>query len=100
MSDLIGVPVEFLAPSALLGLAILMLFVGKLWTNPAYQQKVKECEKWEKAYERSEAARVIADAQTTQLLEQAKTTHAIVVAMSTVLEQHPSGGTSHVVPLA
>ena len=100
MGELIGIPIEMLAPSALLGVAILMIFVGKLWTNPAYQQKVEECKKWEKAYERSEAARALSDAQTTQLLEQAKTTHAMVVAMNSVLATNSSGGTSHVVPLA
>lgn len=100
MSDIIGLPVEVWAPSGLLTVAILLLLFGKLWTNAAYQQKVRECEKWEKAYERSEGARALSDAQTSQLLEQAKTTHSMVVAMNAVLVDRPSGGTPHVVPLA
>lgn len=100
MIDFVGLPVEVWAPSGLLALAIMMLFAGKLWTNAAYQQKVKECEKWEKAYGESEKGRKAADAQAAELLEQGKTTHAIVVAMFSIMENNrASGGTRNVVPL-
>lgn len=100
MTDLIGLPIQVWAPSGLLTVAILLMFFGKLWTNAAYQQKVKECEKWEKAYNKESEARALADAQTTQLLEQAKTTHDIVVAMKSVLETRQTGGAASVGPLA
>ena len=101
MGELVGIPVEVLAPSGLLAVAILLLFFGKLWTNAAYQEKVKECDKWEKAYLVSEEGRAKADAQSYELLEQGKTTHAIVVAMFDIMENNrASGGTPHVVPLA
>ena len=101
MADFIGLPAEVWAPSGLLAVAILLLLFGKLWTNAAYQQKVAECEKWEKAYAESEAGRKEANAQAKELLEQGKTTHAIVVAMFSIMENNrASGGTPHVVPLA
>lgn len=91
--------ISILSPSLLLGIAVYMLFKGQLWTNAAYEQKVKECEKWETAYNKESQARALADAQTVQLLEQAKTTHDIVVAMKSVLEARQTGGTTNVVPL-
>jgi hypothetical protein len=101
MGDVVGIPIEVLTPSALLGIAILFIIIGKLWTNPAYQEKVKEAEKWRLAYEAESKARATADAQTAELLEQGKTTHAIVVAMFSIMEgNRSSGGTPHVVPLA
>lgn len=101
MADFIGLPVEVWAPSGLLAFAVMMLFAGKLWTNAAYQQKVKECEKWEKAYAIEQEGRLTANAQTAELLEQGKTTHAIVVAMFSIMENNrASGGTPNVVPLA
>lgn len=86
-----------LSPSVLLGFAIWMLFTGRLWTNAAYQQKIKECEKWEKAYEASEAARALAYAQTTELLEFAKTDHNLLVALFEVSERARQPGGTHVV---
>jgi len=101
VTDFIGLPVEVWAPSGLLALAVMMLFFGKLWTNAAYQQKVAECEKWEKAYDAENKARKAADSQAAELLEQGKTTHAIVVAMFSIMENNrASGGTPNVVPLA
>lgn len=100
MAELWGIPLGILTPSALLGLTVLMLFTGKLWTNPAYQEKAKEAEKWRLAYEAENKARAIADTQAAQLLEQAKTTHALVVSMFGILENKESSGGTHVVPLA
>lgn len=89
--------VGVLTPSALLLLLVWMLFTGRIWTNAAYQEKVKEADKWRGAYERAEAARTLSDAQTTQLLEFAKTDHNLLVALVDVAERAGQPGGTHVV---
>jgi hypothetical protein len=89
-----------LTPSVLLGVTIWMFFKGAIVQGVFYREKVAESEKWRLAYEAERAIRITSDAQTRELFEQGKTTHAIVVAMFDLLEQNkPSGGTQHVVPL-
>lgn len=78
MPEILGVPVSGLTAPALLGIAILMLLTGKLWTNSAYQQKCAEAERWRLAYEAERTARATSDAQTGELLEVAKTTQAMI----------------------
>lgn len=75
-----GIPIAGLTAPTLLGLAILMLLNGKLWTNNAYQQKCKEADKWEQAYYAERQARHTSEKQTAELLELAKTTHSFIVA--------------------
>lgn len=88
-----GIPLASLTPAALLGIAILFIIVGRLIPRSTYLDKVKECEKWQAAYETSEKARVASDAQTRELLELAKTTNRIVQAMFDVTERaRQSGG--------
>ncbi len=88
-----GITLAGLTPSVLLGLAILMLFTGKLWTNSAYQQKVQEAENWKAAYETEREARAQSDAQTAELLEVAQTTQQIVAALFGATERaRRSGG--------
>lgn len=94
-----GIPLVGLTAPGLLGFAILMLMTGKLWTNAAYQQKVRECDKWQDAYEAEREARTISDSQTVELLEVSKTTHAVTVAMfDTIRLQQAKSGGAHVVP--
>ena len=45
------IPVEYLAPSALIGLAVLFIFTGVLVPKRFYQEKVDECDRWRLAYE-------------------------------------------------
>lgn len=78
-----GIPIGGLTAPALLGLAILMLFTGKLWTNAAYQEKVAEAERWRLAYESEAKARAESDSQSKELLELGKTTHALITAVFT-----------------
>lgn len=90
-----------LTPSALLAVTIWMFFKGAIVQGVFYREKVVECEKWRLAYENERDARSLSDNQTRELLEQGKTTHAIVVAMMDILgDNRKGGGTPHVVPLA
>lgn len=90
-----GLTITSLTAPAILGLAVLMLFTGKIWTNPAHQEVVKEAQRWREAYlekieeakhwhtayQNEAAARSTSDAQTAELLEVAKTTQAFITAV-------------------
>jgi len=76
-----GIPLVSLTPSVLLGITVLMILLGKLRTNTSYQEKVKESDTWRKAYEAEREARATSDKQTGELLELAKTTHDILIAV-------------------
>lgn len=73
-----GLPIAGLTSPALLGLAIFMLLKGKLWTNEAYQDQVKEKDRWRAAYEIERERAREAESQSKELLELAKTTHALI----------------------
>jgi hypothetical protein len=73
-----GISVATLTPPALLGFAVLLVLLGRLVPWFQYNAKVKECEKWYKAWELERDARVASDAQRAELLELAKTTYAII----------------------
>lgn len=101
MSDFIGLPVEVWAPSGLLGVTVLLILLGKLIPKSFYDGAKAESEKWRLAYEAERSARAISDAQTAELLTQAKVTHSVVVSMFGILENgRQAGGGPHVVPLA
>lgn len=86
-------------PAVLLGLAIVLIMIGGLVPRPYYKEKIAEAERWRTAYEIERGSRIKASDQTTELLETAKTTGAIVQALFRT--QHPSGtGDPHVVPQA
>lgn len=97
VGDIGGIPIAGLTAPALLGIAILMLLTGKLWTNNAYQEKCKESEHWRGAYEAEREARQTSDSQTAQLLEVTKTTHAFIVAVFSNSERIRQGGGPNVV---
>lgn len=95
MLDLLGgLPLTELTASALLGLAILMILRGKIWTDAAYQEKTKESERWRLAYEAEREARQTSDAQTAELLELAKTTHSFIKAVFVNSERAQVSGDS------
>jgi len=79
--DVLGIPVSTLTPSALLGVAILMVMTGKLWPNSAYQEIKTERNYWRQAWEKEREARITSDTQTAELLEVSKTTYAFVQAV-------------------
>lgn len=76
-----GIPItDFTAPS-LLGIAIIMILTGLLVPKSTYREKATECDRWREAYETSETARRELDSQTAELLETAKTSHAMILAV-------------------
>lgn len=76
-----GIPITGLTAPALLGFTILLFITGRIWTDRAYQEKAKESERWRLAYEKERDARITSEDQTEELLELAKTNHAIVYAL-------------------
>lgn len=95
-----GLPVETLSsPAALLGLAIFMIFMGILIPRRFYKEVCDERDRWREAYEVQRERADKSDAQTAELLEVTKTTHAFIVAIfkkSTATDSQPIGG-EHVV---
>jgi hypothetical protein len=76
-----GVPITGLTAPALLGIAVMMLLLGRIVPRSTFDEKAKEAEHWRLAYEKEREARATSDAQTVELLELAKTTHNLMVAV-------------------
>lgn len=60
---------------------MLLILIGRLKPKSDIDAAHEACEKWRLAYEAEREARGISDAQTAELLELAKTTHSIVLAL-------------------
>jgi len=90
-----GIPVVGLTAPALLGITVLLLLMGRIVPRATMQDKIQEASDWKAAYEAEREARAKSDAQTVELLEVSKTTHAISAAMFDVIRQRlgQSGGT-------
>lgn len=88
-----GLPVADMTASGLLGLAILLLLLGRIVPRSVLQDKIEECNRWREAYEKERDARSLADAQSAELLELAKTTNSVITAVFSdrVLKPKPSG---------
>ena len=80
-----GIPLVGLTAPTLLGIAILLLLVGRIVPRATLEDKKQEAADWKAAYETEREARIKSDAQTGELLEVSKTTHAITVAMFDVI---------------
>lgn len=93
-----GIPVVGLTAPALLGIAVLLLLLGKIVPRSTLMDKSEEAERWRKAYEAEKEARATSDAQTVELLELAKTSHNILVAMFGTAERMQQSGGAIVVP--
>lgn len=93
-----GVPLSNLAPPTLLGIVVLMVLLGWLVPKAILKDKSAEAERWRLAYEAERLARSTSDAQTVELLELAKTTHNIIVAMFGTAERMGQSGGADVVP--
>lgn len=93
-----GIPFNTLTPPVLIAITVLLVLLGKLVPRIFYTEKVREAEKWQKAYETEREARRLSDSQTAQLLEQAKTTHQMVEAMFNASERMRQSGGTNVVP--
>jgi hypothetical protein len=76
-----GVPFTTLSASALLGITVLLLLLGRLVPRSVLKDKMEEAERWRLAYESERTARGISDAQTNELLEVARTLQALTAAM-------------------
>jgi hypothetical protein len=87
-----GIPIGDFAPATLLGITILLILLGRLIPRPTYNEKKEECERWRLAYETERDARQISDLQTAELLELAKTTHALISAIVRPKDTQQSGG--------
>lgn len=92
---LYGIPVADLTAPSLLGICVLLVFFGRLVPRSVLKDKADESEKWRLAYEAERNARTLSDAQTTELLETAKTTHKVVEAI--FAEYQRRSGEAHVV---
>lgn len=93
-----GLPVANLTAPALLGITILLLLFGKIVPRATLQDKIEECENWRKVAEAEREARITSDAQTRELLELAKTTHNIIVAMFGSAERLHNSGEADALP--
>lgn len=91
-----GLPVGDLTERGLLLLAILMVFLGWLVPKRILDDKKEEAERWRKAYEAEKEARQLSDAQTRELLEEAKTTRNMVAAIFTVVSKINQSGEADV----
>lgn len=79
IQDVTGIPLGSLAPPALLGLVVIYFLMGKIVPRSALDDKQLETDRWRAAYEAERDSRKMAEAQTVELLELAKTTNAILV---------------------
>ena len=70
-----------LTASALVVLAVLMLYRGLLVPWRFYKDKCDESDRWRLAYETSEKARQEESKQNAEMFEVAKTTHALMLAL-------------------
>jgi hypothetical protein len=75
-----GIPFDKLSAPVLVGIVVLMILLRWLVPRATYKEKCLEAENWRLAYEAEREARTKSDAQTTELLELAKTTHNVLVA--------------------
>lgn len=94
-----GIPIADLTAKTLLGITVLMIFLGWLVPKWVWKEKSEEANNWRKAYEAEREARATSDAQTAQLLELAKTTHDIIDKAFGDERPRQSGG-AHVVPFS
>lgn len=76
-----NIPLADLTAPTLLGFAILLVLVGWIVPRRTLVDKAIEADRWRQAYEYEREARAASDQQTEELLEVAKTTHALIVAV-------------------
>jgi hypothetical protein len=85
-----GIPLLNLTPSVLLGIVVLFIFLGRLVTRQTLLDERERTQEWKKAFEVEREARILADAQTAELLELAKTSHDILNAMFLTTTESPT----------
>jgi hypothetical protein len=92
-----GIPLGNLTAAGLLGIAVLLILLGRLKTKSDFDKVEEAAEKWRQAYETEREARAAADAQTAELLELAKTTHQVVIALFGATQRYQKSGGADVV---
>lgn len=93
-----GIPILNLTAGTLLGIFILMMFLGRIVTRRELEEQIKEKNTWHAAYEVERAARIESDTHKKELLELAKTTNSIVVAVFSSEHAKQVGG-NYVAPI-
>lgn len=93
-----GIPIADLTAPGLLGIAILLLLLGRIVPRATLKDKALEADKWRDAYEVEREARAHSDKQTEELLEVAKTTHSLIVAVFSNSERIRQSGETDAVP--
>ena len=93
-----GISVSNLTPAVLIGIAVLMLLLGWLVPRRTLRDVQNESARWHRAYDLEREARVTSVAQTAELLELGKTSHAILVALFGTTERLRQSGEADVVP--
>jgi hypothetical protein len=81
-----GVPFDKLTAPVLVGIAVLMVLLGLLVPRYVYRAKAREAEYWRLAYEAERESRETLQGQNAELLELARTTNKVLVAMFGVSE--------------
>ena len=87
-----GISVGSLTPAALLGLAVLLLLLGKIVPRRTLEDTQATAERWRQAYETEREARLVSDLQNRELMEIAKTTQSMLTSIYQATEpklQHP-----------
>jgi hypothetical protein len=92
-----GISLGNLSAATLLGIAVLLLMLGRLVPRSTYQDKKDEAEKWRAAYEKERDARLDLQGQNKELLEIGRATYSIVDAMFSTVEPPGKGGAHRVV---
>ena len=93
-----GIPIVGLTAPTLLGVAILLILLGKLVPKPTHDQALEEARRWREAYEIERQSRQEAVDGMRELVEVAQTTHNVTAAMFDMVREHvrQTGGTSNV----
>jgi hypothetical protein len=79
-----GIPIAAIgaiSAPGLVGLVVVLLLLGRIVPRAALLDKIAEAERWRSAYETERAARNTADSQTEELLQLAKLSHSLIVAI-------------------
>ncbi|MGW8179616.1 MAG: hypothetical protein ACWGQW_12785 [bacterium] len=89
------IPLMDFAPATLLGFAVLLLLMGWIVPRRTLNDKASECERWRRAYEAERKRADTADAQTSELLEVARTTHSLIEALVGNQHENEEGHDHH-----
>ena len=86
-----GISIIGLTPAGLLLITVAMILTGRLVPRFTYMEKAKEADRWQAAYEVERQARQALQAQTSELLEVAKTSAKFLEAVHDNSEKIKSG---------